>query len=151
MDNTYYSYLLIPSTGYRSHVYAGWTALLVNAGEGIDLDIYLQRQPKEQIARKLGQQLRINRSKLKDANDTNTDFDDLKGLSKAATSLKKGWRKIRILLPDGFGDGQRRFRAGTRMAGCRTKKLLVSQDLDCSPAFSGRSKPFCPPSAGGTG
>ncbi len=51
----------------------------MNAGDGIDLDMFLTRQPKERIVQKVGQQLRINRSKLKDASDTNTDFDSIDG------------------------------------------------------------------------
>lgn len=143
MDNTYYSYLLIPSTGYRSHVYAGWTALLVNAGEGIDLDIYLQRQPKEQIARKLGQQLRINRSKLKDANDTNTDFDDLEGAIQSGYFLKEGLAENQdfyylTILVTVSGDSVQELE--WRVA--ELKKLLVSQDLDCTPCLFRQEQAF---------
>ena len=41
--------------------------------------MFLARQPKERIIQRVGQQLRINRSKIKDASDTNTDFDDIDG------------------------------------------------------------------------
>ena len=62
----------------------------MNAGEGIDLDIFIERQPKEQFQRKIGQQLRINRSKIKDASDTNTDFDDLDSAIRSGYYLKDG-------------------------------------------------------------
>ena len=71
IDGTYYSYLLIPSSGYKPRVAAGWLSILINAGEGIDVDMFLFRQPKEQVIHKLGQQLRINRSKIRDVSDTN--------------------------------------------------------------------------------
>ena len=90
MDGVYYSYLLVPSNGYKSQVTAGWLSLFVNAGDGIDLDIYLTRQPKERIIQKLGQQIRINRSKIKDASDTNTDWDDLEGAIRSGYFLKEG-------------------------------------------------------------
>ena len=90
IDDVYYSYLLIPSDGFRSNVNAGWLSLIVNAGEGIDLDFFLSRQPKERIITKLGQQLRINRSKVKDTNDTNTDFDDLNDAIRSGYFLKEG-------------------------------------------------------------
>lgn len=133
MDNTYYSYLLIPSMGYRPRVYAGWTSLLVNAGEGIDLDIYLHRQPKEQIARKLGQQLRINRSKIKDSNDTNTDFDDLENAIQSGYFLKEGLAENQdfyylSILVTVSGDSVQELE--WRVS--ELKKLLISQDLDCS-------------------
>lgn len=43
MDGTYHAYLMIPADGYRAQVTAGWMALLVNAGEGIDVDLFLER------------------------------------------------------------------------------------------------------------
>ena len=90
MDGVYHTYLLIPSTGYRSHVSAGWISLMVNAGDGIDVDIYFDRQPKDRIQQKLGQQLRINRSKIKDTSDTNSDFDDLDSAIRSGYFLKDG-------------------------------------------------------------
>ena len=90
MDGVYHSYLLIPSGGYRTQVYAGWLSLLINAGEGIDVDIFFEKQPKDRIQQKLGQQLRINRSKLKDTSDTNTDFDDLDSAIRSGYFLKDG-------------------------------------------------------------
>lgn len=55
MDGTYHAYLMIPADGYRAQVTAGWMALLVNAGEGIDVDLFLERQPKERMMQKIGQ------------------------------------------------------------------------------------------------
>lgn len=90
IDGLYYGYLLVPSDGYRTQVPAGWLSLIVNAGDGIDLDMFLSRQPKERIVQKVGQQLRINRSKIKDASDTNTDFDDIDGAIQSGYFLKQG-------------------------------------------------------------
>lgn len=90
IDGTYYAYLLVPSDGYKSEVPAGWLSLLVNAGDGIDLDVFLTRQPKDRMIRKLGQQLRINRSKIKETSDTNTDFDDLDSAIRSGYFLKDG-------------------------------------------------------------
>lgn len=90
IDGLYYAYLLVPSDGYKPQVPAGWLSLIVNAGDGIDMDMFLSRQPKEQIIQKVGQQLRINRSKLKDASDTNTDFDDIDSAIRSGYFLKEG-------------------------------------------------------------
>ncbi len=38
MDGVYHAYLIVPSDGYNPRVVAGWTSILVNAGEGIDVD-----------------------------------------------------------------------------------------------------------------
>nr|WP_296467400.1 ATP-binding protein [uncultured Acetatifactor sp.] len=90
IDGLYYAYLMVPSDGYRSQVPAGWLSLMVNAGDGIDLDMFLSRQPKELIIQKVGQQLRINRSRIKDASDTNTDFDDIDSAIRSGYFLKEG-------------------------------------------------------------
>ena len=90
IDGLYYAYLLIPSDGYKTQVPAGWLSLIVNAGDGIDMDMFLVRQPKERIIQRVGQQLRINRSKIKDVSDTNTDFDDIDGAIRSGYFLKEG-------------------------------------------------------------
>lgn len=90
MDGVYHTYLLIPSRGYRSQVCAGWISLLVNAGDGIDVDLFFDRQPKDRIQQKLGQQLRINRSKIKETSDTNSDYDDLDSAIRSGYFLKEG-------------------------------------------------------------
>lgn len=131
VDGQYQSYLLIPSYGYRSRVSAGWLSLLVNAGDGIDIDLFLTRQPKERMVQKLGQQLRINRSKIREASDTNSDFDDLDGAIRSGYLLKEGlannedfyYMNILITITaDTEDDLEWRER--------EMRKLLVSQDLN---------------------
>ncbi len=133
VDGIYYSYLLIPSNGYRAQVPAGWLSLLVNAGDGIDIDLFLSKQPKERMIQKLGQQLRINRSKIKETSDTNSDFDDLESAIKSGYFLKEGMANnedfyfMNILITitaDTPEDLQWRER--------EMKKLLVSQDMNVS-------------------
>ena len=90
MDGMYISYLVVPVHGFREHVHAGWISLLVNAGEGIDIDIYLSKEPKEKMSQSLGRHIRMNKSKLKDAQDTNDDFDDLMGSVGGGYYMKQG-------------------------------------------------------------
>ena len=131
IDGLYHSYLLIPSYGYKSRVPAGWISLLVNAGDGIDIDLFFSKQPKERMVHKLGQQLRINRSKIKEASDTNSDFDDLDGAIRSGYFLKDGlannedfyYMNILVTItaetPEDLEWREREMR-----------KLLVSQDLN---------------------
>ena len=85
MDEVYHTYLFIPSGRYRSRVPAGWLSLLVNAGEGIDVDLFFYKQDKAKTVERIGRRIRLNRSKIKDASDTNSDFDDL------AESIQSGY------------------------------------------------------------
>lgn len=133
VDGLYHSYMLIPSYGYKARVSAGWLSLLINAGDGIDIDLFLSKQPKERMVQKLGQQLRINRSKIKDASDTNTDFDDLDGAIRSGYFLKDGLSNnedfyyINLLITitaETAEDLEWRER--------EMRKLLLSQDLNLS-------------------
>lgn len=134
IDGTYYTYLLVPSNGYKAQVPAGWLSLIVNAGDGIDMDMFLTRQPKDRMIRKLGQQLRINRSKIREVSDTNTDFDDLDGAIRSGYFLKDGlgnnedFYYLNLLITitaDNVDDLEWK---STEM-----KKLLISQDMDAQP------------------
>jgi len=133
MDGIYHAYLVVPSTGYNSRVVAGWTSILVNAGEGIDVDFFFQREPKDRIQAKLGQQLRINRSRIKDTSDTNTDFDDIEGAIKSGYFLKQGlanyedffYASILITVTADTLDNLE-----WRIA--EVKRLMVSQDMDAA-------------------
>ena len=134
IDGIYYAYLMVPSDGYNSQVPAGWLSLIVNAGDGIDLDMFLSRQLKDRMIRKLGQQLRINRSKIKETSDTNTDFDDLDG------AIRSGY-----FLKDGLGNNEDFYYLNLLITITATsvdelewkcaemKKLLLSQDMDVQP------------------
>lgn len=131
MDGVYHTYLLIPSSGYRTQVCAGWLSLLVNAGEGIDVDIFFDRQPKDKVQQKLGQQLRINRSKIKDTSDTNSDYDDLDSAIRSGYFLKDGLANnedfyyMNILITV-TADSLEELEWRTN----EMKKLLLSQDME---------------------
>ena len=134
IDGVYYAYLLVPSNGYKPQVPAGWLSLIVNAGDGIDMDMFLTRQPKEQMVRKLGQQLRINRSKIREASDTNTDFDDLDGAIRGGYFLKEGlgnnedFYYLNLLVTiTADSEDELEWKCA------EMKKLLLSQDMDVQP------------------
>ena len=44
MDGLYYTFLYIKGDGYPSRVRAGWMSALINAGEGVDIDVHLRRE-----------------------------------------------------------------------------------------------------------
>lgn len=90
MDGVYHTYLFIPSGKYRSKVPAGWMALMINAGEGIDVDLFIYRQDKSKSMERIGRRIRLNRSKIKDTYDTNSDYDDLSESIRAGYYLKNG-------------------------------------------------------------
>lgn len=46
VNGIYHSYLLVPCDGYKAKVMPGWLSLLINAGEGIDIDFFCINSPK---------------------------------------------------------------------------------------------------------
>jgi len=131
MDDVYHTYHFIPSGKYRSKVAPGWVSLLVNAGEGIDLDIFIFKQDKIKSMERIGRRIRINRSKIKDTSDTNTDFDDLAESIKSGYYLKNGlsnnedfYYMVMMVTVTGYSEKEVEWRSK------EMKKLLNSQDLD---------------------
>lgn len=131
MDGVYHTYLFLPSARYRSRVPAGWMSLLVNAGEGIDVDIFLYRQDKVRTLERIGRRIRLNRSKIKDASDTNTDFDELAESIQAGYYLKNGlganeefYYAAVLVTVTGYSEKEVEWRAN------EMRKLVNAQDME---------------------
>ena len=131
MDGIYHTYLFIPSAGYRSRVPAGWLSLLVNAGEGIDIDVFLYKQDKAKSVERIGRRIRLNSSKIKEVSDTNSDYDDLAESIQAGYYLKNGLGSSEdlyymsiLITVTGYSADEVEWRAK------EMKKLLNSQDID---------------------
>ena len=90
MDGLYYTFLYIKGDGYPSHVRAGWMSSLINAGEGIDIDVYLKRENRSKTVDKVAQRIRLNRTKIKGIQDTSTDFEELSNSIQAGYYIKQG-------------------------------------------------------------
>lgn len=90
MDGLYYSFLYIKGNGYPNKVRAGWMSSLINAGEGIDVDVFLKRENRSKIIDKVAQRIRLNRTKLKSMQDTSTDYEELAGSIQAGYFIKQG-------------------------------------------------------------
>ena len=130
LDGVYHTYLFLPSNKYRSKVPAGWLSLLINAGEGIDVDLFVYRQDKTRSMERIGRRIRLNRSKIKDTYDTNSDYDDLSESIHAGYYLKNGLSRsedfyyIAILITI-TGNSAKEVEWRAR----EMNKLLHSQDL----------------------
>ena len=90
MDGLYYSFLYIKGNGYPNKVRAGWMSSLINAGEGIDVDVFLKRENRSKTIDKVAQRIRLNRTKLKSMQDTSTDYEELAGSIQAGYFIKQG-------------------------------------------------------------
>lgn len=90
MDGRYFSFLFIKGDGYPNKVRAGWMSMLVNAGEGIDVDVYLTRENRGKVIDKVARRIRLNRTKLKTTQDTSSDNEELTNSIRAGYYIKNG-------------------------------------------------------------
>lgn len=90
MDGLYYSFLYIKSGGYPGSVRGGWMSSLINAGDGVDIDVRLQRENRSRAIDKVAQRIRLNRTKLKSMQDTSTDYEELTNSIQAGYYIKNG-------------------------------------------------------------
>jgi len=90
MDGMYYTFLYIKKDGYPSTVRGGWMSSLINAGEGIDIDIHLRREIRGKTIDKVAQRIRLNRTKLRTMQDTSTDYEELTNSIQSGYYIKNG-------------------------------------------------------------
>ena len=90
MDGMYYCYLYIRGNGYPGAVHAGWMTSLVNAGEGVDVDVHLRKENRGRTIDKVAQRIRLNKTKIKNLQDTSTDYEELSNSIQAGYYIKQG-------------------------------------------------------------
>ena len=90
MDGRYFCFLYIKGNGYPSTVRGGWMSSLINAGEGVDIDVHLSRENRSKTIDKVAQRIRLNRTKLKSMHDTSTDYEELTNSIQAGYYIKNG-------------------------------------------------------------
>ncbi len=90
VDGTYMCFLYIRKDGYPNRVRGGWLSTLINAGEGIDVDLFLQRELRSRVLDKVAQRIRLNRTKMKSMQDTSTDYEELASAIQAGYYIKSG-------------------------------------------------------------
>ena len=90
MDGLYYCFLYIKGNGFPGRVRAGWMSTLINAGDGVDIDVHLRRENRSKTIDKVAQRIRLNRTKLKSMQDTSTDYEELTNSIQAGYYIKHG-------------------------------------------------------------
>ncbi len=90
MDGTYYTYLYIRKNGFPQQVRGGWMSSLINAGEGVDVDLHLHREIRGKTIDRVAQRIRLNRTKLRELQDTSTDYEELANSIQAGYFIKSG-------------------------------------------------------------
>ena len=77
VDEVYHSYLYVSGYGYPTEVGLAWLSPLVELGDGISISFYLEKKRKEQVLQKVAKTTMINRSRMRDVQDTRADFEEM--------------------------------------------------------------------------
>ena len=89
LDGVFHAYLYIAAYGYATTVRSCWLAPLIEAGEGVSLSFTFHRQPKEKILSQISSTTRLNRSRMRDVDDTRQDFEELDSAIHSGLYLKE--------------------------------------------------------------
>lgn len=90
VDDLYYTFAYVAAESYPLRAAGGWPQMLINIGEGVDVDIWLHKENPTMIRQKLQHRLRYNKVKMKDTDDTNQDYEELAAAIDAGYYLKSG-------------------------------------------------------------
>ena len=136
VDGVYHAYLYIAGYGYATTVGSGWLSSLVEAGEGINVSFQLSRQPRERILKQISQATMVNRSRMRDVDDTRQDFEALDSAIASGLYLKDAMNRqnedlhfmhtLIEISADNADTLEQRIE--------RVQNLCVSQDMICKRA-----------------
>ena len=88
-DGLYRAYLYVAGYGYPTENDLAWGSGLTELGDGISVSFYLEKMPKERILKKISKTTMFNRVRMKDIEDTRTDFEEMDSAISAGLYLKE--------------------------------------------------------------
>lgn len=90
VNDLYYSYMYMPSSGYNDTVFGGWLQPYVNSYDGVDVNIYLNRIDYRAIAGRLSRNLDISIANFSDAKNSSESFYQSNASINAGQYLQAG-------------------------------------------------------------
>lgn len=87
-DGSYQSVFLIESDGYPTKVHGGWMSTLIETGDGVDIDIMLQKENRTQAKRRVALKLKLTRIKAAGRSDVDDDYEEIEGAIQSAKYIK---------------------------------------------------------------
>lgn len=78
VDGKYHAYGYIPKGAYPLECYSGWLSILVNLGEGIDIDIFVEKQSSDKTKQSLTRILNLTEADYRSKDDSAADIEEIK-------------------------------------------------------------------------
>lgn len=88
VDGKYYCFGYIHQKSYPTRTFAGWMSNLVNLGEGIDVDIWVEQKPTAEISSKLTYSMKVSHSNYEHKSNTSADIVDLENKIKSENYIR---------------------------------------------------------------
>lgn len=124
VDGKFYTFGYITGNGYEANVALGWLSYFVNACEGIDVDVFLERIPKEKVRESIAYRVAWNRSKVGKGSDLAA------GVTENLNSIDSG-----IYLLDGLSSDQDFYYSSILITVCcDSLKVMTSRYLEVEKA-----------------
>lgn len=88
MDGIYHTYLYIAGYGYPTENHMAWLSPLIELGDGVSVSFFLNKKPREQMLKKISNTTMFNRTRMRDVEDTRTDYEELDDAISAGLYMK---------------------------------------------------------------
>lgn len=90
VDDMYYRFAYVPSNGYDSYLSAGWVNIFSNTFIGVDVDVFLNKLPKEQVIGNIRRNMNYSLVGLDDTSVTSEAYDVSGDVLESNSYLKDG-------------------------------------------------------------
>lgn len=97
VDGKYYAFGCIDGGSYPTERLAGWVSQLIGRDEGIDLDIFVDKIPSQEVRRRLYLSMRANASTMFTRNATSADSESLENKMASAMYIKRELENRQVL------------------------------------------------------
>lgn len=90
VDGYYYAFGYIERRSYPTKCIAGWVSQLINIGEGVDVDIFVEKVSTEKINQQLTYSMRLNQLNYNHSSESNADAVDMEKKLQAGRYIREG-------------------------------------------------------------
>ena len=90
IDGKFYTFGYLTSNGYVSTVACGWLNAFINSWEGVDVDIYMNRIPKDKVREAIAHRISWNRAKASDTSDVANGAETIINIIRSGKYLLDG-------------------------------------------------------------
>ena len=93
VDGVYHAYLYVAGYGYQTKNSSAWLGALVEAGENIGISFTYQRMERSKILNRIAKKTMFNRSRMREVEDTRSDYEELDSAIASGMYLKEGMNR----------------------------------------------------------